>query len=161
MFSDLNRNNYERARADSRDNVMDIIGRAGVSLSWIDNDGGDKGISKNFQLQEINHSVYPELCRDGVCYDEVMLRELDQQIQSSQDTNLSLCISLVAMVQLITNAIQKIKHIFSPIVLVVILKIVVMKKSSIPTTTRLLIPTLCWLNLSKSSTTTKKTTMWP
>lgn len=84
MFSDLNRNNYERARADSRDNVMDIIGRAGVSLSWIDNDGGDKGISKNFQLQEINHSVYPELCRDGVCYDEVMLRELDQQIQASQ-----------------------------------------------------------------------------
>ncbi|MBF4248557.1 phosphoethanolamine transferase, partial [Vibrio anguillarum] len=57
---------------------------AGVSLSWIDNDGGDKGISKNFQLQEINHSVYPELCRDGVCYDEVMLRELDQQIQASQ-----------------------------------------------------------------------------
>ncbi len=88
MFSDLSRNNYDKAHAISRDNAMDIIGRAGVNLSWIENDGGDKGISKNFQLIEIDHAANSDLCNNGVCYDEVMVPMLDQQVQATQGDKL-------------------------------------------------------------------------
>lgn len=88
MFSDLSRNNYDKAHAISRDNAMDIIGLAGVNLSWIENDGGDKGISKNFQLIEIDHAANSDLCNNGVCYDEVMVPMLDQQVQATQGDKL-------------------------------------------------------------------------
>ena len=39
MFSDLPRAEFKLAQADHRDTVLDILERAGVSVSWVDNRG--------------------------------------------------------------------------------------------------------------------------
>lgn len=88
LFSNMNRGGYNKAQANSRDNAMDIIGRAGVDLTWIDNDGGDKGIAKNFRLLGVDHTANPDLCKDDACYDEVLLPMLDQQIQATDGNKL-------------------------------------------------------------------------
>lgn len=88
MFSNLNRSNYDKAAAASRDNAMDIIGHAGVRLTWIENDGGDKGIAKNFRRIEVNHNANTHLCKDDACYDEILLPMLDQQIQAKASNQL-------------------------------------------------------------------------
>ncbi len=46
MFSNLNRKGYNKLRANSQDNALDIIQRAGVKVLWKENDGGDKAVAK-------------------------------------------------------------------------------------------------------------------
>ncbi|WP_443147314.1 phosphoethanolamine transferase [Photobacterium sp. MCCC 1A19761] len=88
MFSNMNRSNYHKATASNRDNAMDIIGHSGVALTWIDNDGGDKGIAKNFQRIEVDPNANARLCKDDACYDEVLLPMLDQQVQAKTGNQL-------------------------------------------------------------------------
>ncbi|MDV5172349.1 phosphoethanolamine--lipid A transferase [Photobacterium rosenbergii] len=88
MFSNMGRQGYSKARASSRDNAMDVIGHAGVNLSWVDNDGGDKGIAKHFRLLEVDHTAHRNLCQDGACYDEVLPPMLDQLVESTEGSQL-------------------------------------------------------------------------
>ncbi|WP_105901002.1 phosphoethanolamine transferase [Vibrio gangliei] len=74
MFSNMNRTNYNKARAYSQDNAVDIIAKAGVETLWIENDGGDKGVAHNTNKVEIDPTQDPALCNGETCYDEVMLK---------------------------------------------------------------------------------------
>lgn len=40
MFSFMGRKNYDESRAETQDNVLDVIHRAGLNVQWIDNDSG-------------------------------------------------------------------------------------------------------------------------
>ncbi|CAH0533252.1 Phosphoethanolamine transferase EptA [Vibrio stylophorae] len=85
MFSILQHSNFDRERADMQDNALDILKRAGVSVLWKDNDGGDKHVAHNVakldehQLAKLDVSSHP-LCNGETCYDEIMLADLDSQI---------------------------------------------------------------------------------
>ena len=63
MFSNMDRTRYKKKQALSQDNAMNIIGRAGAQLTWIDNDGGDKGIAKHFTLINVDHNANSTLCK--------------------------------------------------------------------------------------------------
>ncbi|QMV16338.1 phosphoethanolamine transferase [Vibrio spartinae] len=87
MFSNMGRNHYNKERADSQDNALDIIQRAGTTVSWFENDGGDKGVAKHVKKSTSFSSKYPESCPDGVCHDEVMLDAFKHQTILDGKTN--------------------------------------------------------------------------
>ncbi|KQB09915.1 phosphoethanolamine transferase [Vibrio metoecus] len=80
MFSNMTRDNFDRNRADNQDNVLDILQRAGISLLWKENDGGDKGVAKNIPLKELARDKREGVCDGDTCYDIAMLENLDQEI---------------------------------------------------------------------------------
>ncbi|WCE30566.1 phosphoethanolamine transferase [Vibrio sp. SCSIO 43137] len=87
MFSNLNRKGYNKQRANHQDNALDIIQRAGTKVLWKENDGGDKAVAKKLNLLTITPEAFPEFCDGIYCFDEVMLKNFDQQIAANQGDN--------------------------------------------------------------------------
>ncbi|KKC99364.1 phosphoethanolamine transferase [Photobacterium halotolerans] len=80
MFSNMNRSDYKKSKASNQDNVMDVIGHAGVNLLWKDNDGGDKGVATHFVKIATDPTQNSPLCDGDTCHDEVLLAGLDKEI---------------------------------------------------------------------------------
>lgn len=82
MFSHLGREAFER-RQTNTEGLVDVLQRAGLAVLWLDNQpGGCKGVCDRvprLDYRQLQTSA-PELCSDGECFDEVMLRHLDQRI---------------------------------------------------------------------------------
>lgn len=87
MFSNLDRNNYRREKANAQDNALDIIKRSGTSVVWVENDGGDKSVAKHLEKRVITPNDYPKYCSEGSCTDEVMLEEFDKNMNQEQKKN--------------------------------------------------------------------------
>ncbi|PSV01052.1 phosphoethanolamine transferase [Photobacterium kishitanii] len=83
LFSRLDRESYDRTVANSQSNALDVLAKAGVDITWIDNDGGDKGVARRQKYIEINPKKHPSFCDGEVCVDSVMLPSLDTTITSS------------------------------------------------------------------------------
>ena len=79
MFSDLPRDEFDLAKAARRDTVLDILHRAGVGVSWIDNQSGCKGVCARLPTRaaEIDH---PSSCSDGECLDDALLYSLAAEL---------------------------------------------------------------------------------
>lgn len=88
MFSNMNRSDYKKSKANNQDNVMDIIGRAGVTLLWKDNDGGDKGVAKNFEKISLDPTEESSFCNGETCHDEALLTHFDKEITARQGNKL-------------------------------------------------------------------------
>ncbi len=79
MFSHMGREAYEK-RSNNFESLLDVLQRAGLTVLWIDNQSGCKGICArvpNLSTTALRISPY---CDTGECHDEVMLHELDQRI---------------------------------------------------------------------------------
>lgn len=83
MFSNMVRTNYNRDRANNQDDALDVLTHAGVKSVWIDNDGGDKAVAKNIEKEMISGDYSADLCDGSSCYDEILLKGLDQRIENS------------------------------------------------------------------------------
>lgn len=88
MFSNMNRVGYNDARAARQDNLLDILQRAGVDITWLDNDTGCKGVCKNVATVDLTALNLPEFCRDGECLDDILLPAFDEILnrESGKDT---------------------------------------------------------------------------
>lgn len=84
LFSNLTRSNFERSVADNQDNVLDILNRAGVSLLWKENDGGDKGVARNIPSMTVDRSRKDAMCNGSTCFDMALLENFDQEVASMQ-----------------------------------------------------------------------------
>ncbi|MCU8392784.1 phosphoethanolamine--lipid A transferase [Vibrio vulnificus] len=82
MFSNMTRSNFDRATADNQDNALDILNRAGVSLLWKENDGGDKDVAKNIPLFTVDRSRKDALCNGSTCYDMALLENFEQDVEN-------------------------------------------------------------------------------
>ncbi|HAS8532712.1 TPA: phosphoethanolamine--lipid A transferase [Vibrio vulnificus] len=82
MFSNMTRSNFDRPTADNQDNALDILNRAGVSLLWKENDGGDKDVAKNIRLVTIDRSRKDALCNGSACFDMALLENFEQDVES-------------------------------------------------------------------------------
>ncbi|WP_133011345.1 phosphoethanolamine transferase [Marinomonas flavescens] len=80
MFSQQDRHDYNKERTYSQDNVMDILQRAGVSLLWKENDGGDKDVAKRIPKIELDRSRKDQFCNGSTCLDMALLQGLDGEI---------------------------------------------------------------------------------
>lgn len=76
MFQDLGRRNFQDAHADSREGLLDVLQRAGISVLWRDNNSGCKGACARVQYEDVSHVDLSLLCQSGECYDEILLKGL-------------------------------------------------------------------------------------
>lgn len=91
MFSDLGRRDYSFDKGAARENLLDVLGHAGVVARWIDNNTGDKEIAKRVLSTRLTGLSDPAHCRGGECDDGVFQAQLDDVIaRTATDTVLVL-----------------------------------------------------------------------
>ena len=66
MFSDLGAERFSVAAAGARENVLDILTRAGVSVRWLDNNSGCKGICQRVASVDLSRGTDPAVRRARV-----------------------------------------------------------------------------------------------
>ncbi|EKO3734625.1 sulfatase-like hydrolase/transferase, partial [Vibrio metschnikovii] len=84
LFSSMTRTNFDRQKADNQDNALDILKRAGISLLWKENDGGDKEVAKNIDIITIDRTQKNQLCNGKTCYDMALLENFEQNVENMQ-----------------------------------------------------------------------------
>lgn len=76
MFSHLSRKDYSERKGRGFENLLDVLGHAGMHIEWWDNNTGDKGIAARFARRDMTASDDPAACSRGECTDEVFLGPL-------------------------------------------------------------------------------------
>lgn len=84
MFTDLTHDTFSTLKANYRDNVFDIIKKAGFEVTWYENDGGCKGMCQRIKTVDI-HEV--EKCKTDFCFDETMLKYVKNDLKQAYDAN--------------------------------------------------------------------------
>ena len=79
MFSHQGRDAFVDSQ-ERFENLLDVLQHAGMAVLWVDNQSGCKGLCDRVAGVETRSLNVPELCRDGECFDEMMLRGLDERI---------------------------------------------------------------------------------
>lgn len=80
MFSGMGRKHYNDKLASHRENVLDILQRAGVNVLWRENDNGCKNVCDRILTQDMNDFHLSDMCINGECYDEVLFHNLSNYI---------------------------------------------------------------------------------
>ena len=78
MFSHLGRKGHRQGV--NRENLLDVLQRAGYAVVWIDNQSGCKGLCA--RIPSLRTSQWPsaEHCPKGECHDSVMLSVIEAEI---------------------------------------------------------------------------------
>ncbi|WP_074575054.1 phosphoethanolamine--lipid A transferase [Polaromonas sp. JS666] len=79
MFSHFGREAYD-SRPANYEGLLDVLQRAGLAVLWIDNQSGCKGVCDRVPNVNTVQLQVPGLCDSGECFDEVMLRGIDERI---------------------------------------------------------------------------------
>lgn len=80
MFSVEERDNYDKARTDNMDNVLDILKRSGVNVLWRENNTGHKGVANRIDYESYKKPDVNPVCNPE-CRDEGMLNNLDAWVE--------------------------------------------------------------------------------
>jgi lipid A ethanolaminephosphotransferase len=79
MFSDLPRSEFDLNAAKHRDTVLDIMQRAGLAITWVDNQSGCKDVCDRIPGE--NASQYAATpCNNDECLDDILLQVLDDKL---------------------------------------------------------------------------------
>jgi lipid A ethanolaminephosphotransferase len=81
MFSHMGKEAYE-SRKNNYESLIDVLHHAGLAVLWIDNQSGCKGVCERVPQALTKSLKHPTLCKNGECFDEIMLHEIDQRIQA-------------------------------------------------------------------------------
>jgi lipid A ethanolaminephosphotransferase len=79
MFSDLPRAEFNLSQASRRDTVLDILQRAGVDVTWIENQAGCKKVCDRVKVEKAE-TFHPASCARGECLDETLLHALGAKL---------------------------------------------------------------------------------
>lgn len=79
MFSDMGRDNFDSHEATGRENVLDILQRAGVSVLWRDNNSNSKDVALRVPYEDFKLAPANDSC-DSECRDVGMLAGLQDYI---------------------------------------------------------------------------------
>ncbi len=77
MFSIYPRTAYTHRKALETENVLDVLGHANVSVSWLDNDTGSYRVTDRVPYQFLPDTADPRFCKDGECLDAILLDKMD------------------------------------------------------------------------------------
>ena len=91
MFSTFDRTDYDAAKAERQDNLLDILQHAGIDITWLDNDAGCKGVCNRVKSVDITALNLADYCHNGECLDNILLTQFDNALNNStKDTILVL-----------------------------------------------------------------------
>ncbi|WP_367846774.1 phosphoethanolamine transferase [Rhodoferax sp. WC2427] len=79
MFSHLGKQGFEGRKA-NYEGLLDVLQRSGLGVVWLDNQAGCKGVCDRVPHTSTAQVKDKDLCIDGECFDEIMLRLLDARI---------------------------------------------------------------------------------
>lgn len=82
MFAPVGRRDYDEARIRGSESLLHVAARAGVAVHWRDNQSGCKGVCSGLPNDRVDAAGAPGLCQDGRCWDEGLLRGLDDHLRS-------------------------------------------------------------------------------
>lgn len=89
MFSHLTRSEYSEKKAQSTENVLDILRKTGsVSILWRDNNSDSKGVALRVPYEDFRNIDRNPVCADGECRDEGMLTGLDRYVEQNKDKDI-------------------------------------------------------------------------
>ncbi|MBP1849836.1 phosphoethanolamine transferase [Rhizobium halophytocola] len=77
MFSVYPRQQYSHSKSLATENLVDVLGHAGVDVVWWDNDSGSKQQADRIGERDFFKMDDPRYCVEGECRDTIMLDELD------------------------------------------------------------------------------------
>ncbi len=80
MFSGMGRENFSREKAQQRENMLDVLQRAGLAVSWRDNQSGCKGVCDRVANENLRDATLPEVCGADGCFDDILLSGLSAQL---------------------------------------------------------------------------------
>jgi lipid A ethanolaminephosphotransferase len=84
MFSALDRAGFSKTRAQTSENLLDLLQRAGVKVLWRDNNAGSKGVADRVKNEDFRNPQRNPLC-DAECRDLGMLDGLQAFIDAQPD----------------------------------------------------------------------------
>ena len=89
LFSRFNRDDMNKKQASMQDNVLDVLQRAGVTVDWVENDGGCKGVCA--RVPTFNIEKYPNGhdCPMHGCPDDVLIDALEQRLRTETDATIA------------------------------------------------------------------------
>lgn len=82
MFSCYGREKYDKEVALHTENVLDVLGHAGINVLWRDNNSDSKGVAVRLPYEDYKTSKKNTMCEDGECRDEGMLVGLQEYINA-------------------------------------------------------------------------------
>lgn len=85
MFSSLPRDKFDAEQAKHRENLLDVLVRAGVKVNWRDNNSGCKEVCKRVVSSMLYDSTDPQYCTDGECRDDILLEGLAVKLQNLRE----------------------------------------------------------------------------
>lgn len=85
MFSDFGAREFSVSKARASENVLDVLQRTGVKVEWLDNNSGCKGVCARIPTQQMPTTGNEELCGDDACYDEILVRRLEERLKSVRE----------------------------------------------------------------------------
>lgn len=87
MFSALGRKDYDKNKALSQQNALDVLLNHGIEVLWRDNNSNSKGVATRLQYQDFQSPTLNPVC-EGECRDIGMLSGLDEYIASKKDKDI-------------------------------------------------------------------------
>lgn len=76
LFSGLGEKEYSYSKAVRRENLLDILRRAGQDVIWWDLNTGSQGVAKRVGEDHLGKNPDPALCPTGECTDELLVNRL-------------------------------------------------------------------------------------
>ncbi len=84
MFAPVGRRNYDESRIRGSESLLHVLARAGAAVQWRDNQSGCKGVCNGLPSELVTAATAPGLCQGDRCWDEGLLRGLDERLQRAQ-----------------------------------------------------------------------------
>ena len=84
MFAPVGRRDYDEAKIRGSESLLHVLARAGAAVQWRDNQSGCKGVCDGLPADALNAANAPGLCQGDRCWDEGLLRGLDDRLQRAQ-----------------------------------------------------------------------------
>lgn len=85
IFSDLGRDKFDSGNYEFRGNLLDVVEHAGYDVKWVDNNTGCQGICSRVENIDISKYRTSQLCESATCYDEVLVKAVQDLTKSEKD----------------------------------------------------------------------------
>ena len=82
MFSAIGRRDYDEERIRTQQSLLHVLDHAGIASLWRDNQTGCKGVCEGLPFEQWHAAEDPSLCKDALCFDEILLKDLQKQIDA-------------------------------------------------------------------------------
>jgi lipid A ethanolaminephosphotransferase len=81
MFAPVGRRDYDEARIRGQESLLQVLARAGVDVSWIDNQSGCKGVCTGLETIQLE-------CNGGRCLDDALFAKVAERLKNAKGTQL-------------------------------------------------------------------------